>query len=335
MTTLSSLSLRYQESQLLVLDQELLPQQEVWITCESPEHMASLIRSLKVRGAPLIGVAAALSLAKYHKDGATIDELAAAAAMLREARPTAVNLMAAIDRVTKDLKNVVKIAEAIFAEDVALCDAIGQHGAALINDGDSILTHCNAGGLATAGIGTAIGVIRKGHEQGKRIHVFVDETRPLLQGGRLTAWELEKLGIPYTLICDNMAATLMRQGKIQKIVVGADRIAINGDFANKIGTYGVAVAAHYHHIPFYVAAPWTTVDQSCTGGDQIPIEERSPDEVRGVSGSFGKICWSPKAAKTVNPAFDVTPMALVEGIILDTGVYGQEDVKRGALAGKK
>lgn len=333
MTVLSSLSLRYQDGQLLVLDQELLPQQEVWITCESPEHMASLIRSLKVRGAPLIGVAAVLSLAKYRKDGATLDEVAAAAAMLRKARPTAVNLMTAIDRITKDLKNVIQTAEAIFAEDVALCDAIGKHGAALIQDGDSILTHCNAGGLATAGIGTAIGVIRRSHEQGKRIHVFVDETRPLLQGGRLTAWELEKLGIPYTLICDNMAAALMRQGKIQKIVVGADRIAINGDFANKIGTYGVAVAANYHRIPFYVAAPWTTVDQSCTDGDQIPIEERSADEVRGVSGSFGKVCWSPTLAKTFNPAFDVTPAALVEGIILDTGVFGREDIKRGALTG--
>jgi methylthioribose-1-phosphate isomerase len=200
-------------------------------------------------------------------------------------------------------------AEAIFEEDVALCEALAERGAPLLADGDSILTHCNAGGLVTAGVGTALGVVRRAHEQGKRLHVYVDETRPLLQGARITAWELGKLGIPHTLICDNMAASLMAQGKIQKVVVGADRIAKNGDFANKIGTYGVAVLAHHHKIPFYTVAPRTTFDPSCATGRDIPIEERAPDEVRA-----GK---SPPDCRVYNPAFDVTPRELITAVVLD------------------
>jgi len=272
-----------------------------------------LIQGLAVRGAPLIGVAAALAVAHYANGGASAEQLRAESARLRSARPTAVNLMAAIDRLLGLAEltgpRVIAEAEAIFEEDVAMCEAMSERGASLISDGDSLLTHCNAGGLVAAGIGTALGVIRRAHEQGKRIHVFVDETRPLLQGARITAWELSKLGIDYTLICDNMAASLMAQRKIQKVFVGADRIAQNGDVANKIGTYGVAVLAHHHRIPFYVVAPRTTFDASCPSGRDIPIEQRAADEVRA-----GK---SPATSKVYNPAFDVTPRELITGIVLD------------------
>ena len=210
-------------------------------------------------------------------------------------------------------ERLVREAEAFFDEDVALSDAMSERGAALIQDGDSILTHCNTGGLATVGIGTALGAIRRAHEQGKKIHVYVDETRPLLQGARLTTWELARLKIPHTLICDNMAGFLMSQGKVQKVFVGADRIAANGDFANKIGTYGLAVLAHHHRIPFYVVAPETTFDSSCKSGSEIPIEQRRPDEVRA-----GK---SPASCEVWNPAFDVTPRTLVTGIVLNNRMF--------------
>lgn len=315
-----SLGLRHEKNRLFVLDQTKLPHEETWIQCQSPKDMFDCIVELKVRGAPLIGVAAALELARFREDGANNAELVEVAKYLRNARPTAVNLMAAIDRLVLNLDSseittaaIVNTAEKIFDEDVALCEAIAKNGEIFINDGDNVLTHCNAGAIATAGIGTSIGIIRKAHENGKKIHVFVDETRPLLQGARLTAWELGKLGIPYTLICDNMAGMLMKQGKIQKIFVGADRIAKNGDFANKIGTYSVAVLAHHHKIPFYVAAPYTTVDQNCATGADIPIEERNPAEVRRD--------FSPRDCKVYNPAFDVTPRDLVSEIILDSGLY--------------
>jgi methylthioribose-1-phosphate isomerase len=313
MKTLRSMALRFEQGALLVLDQRLLPHEERWLECQGPAHMVELIRTLAVRGAPLIGVAAALALGHYAERGANANDLRTAAGLLREARPTAVNLMIAVDRLLAldafTPANVSLDAEKIFEEDVALCEALAQRGAPLIADGDSILTHCNAGGLVTAGIGTALGVVRRAHEQGKRIHVFVDETRPLLQGARITAWELGKLGIEHTLICDNMAASLMAQGKIQKVFVGADRIAKNGDFANKIGTYGVAVLARYHHIPFYAVAPSTTFDAACPSGKHIPIELRAADEVRA-----GK---SPVDCRVHNPAFDVTPRELVTGIVLD------------------
>ncbi|HEY3667246.1 MAG TPA: S-methyl-5-thioribose-1-phosphate isomerase [Polyangiaceae bacterium] len=313
MKTLTSLALTSDSAALCVLDQRALPHEEAWLVCRDPEHMVELIQTLAVRGAPLIGVAAALALAHYAQNGATIAELRLAAERLRAARPTAVNLMAAVDRLLglAELtpQNVIREAEAFFEEDVAACEALAERGAKLIADGDSILTHCNAGGLVTAGVGTALGVIRRAHEQGKRIHVFVDETRPLLQGARITAWELAKLGIPHTLICDNMAASLMAAGKVQKVFVGADRIAKNGDVANKIGTYGVAVLAHHHRIPFYVVAPRTTFDAECASGAEIPIEQRLPDEVRA-----GK---SPSACPVWNPAFDVTPRALISGIVFD------------------
>jgi methylthioribose-1-phosphate isomerase len=316
MKPLTSLALKSNAEGLFVLDQRLLPHEEHWVTCSGPEHMVELIQGLAVRGAPLIGIAAALAVAHHARRGASPQELRNASTLLRSARPTAVNLMAAIDRLLAlpelTAEAVILTAEAIFEEDVAMCEAMAERGAKLIADGDSILTHCNAGGLVAGGIGTALGVVRRAHEQGKKIHVFVDETRPLLQGARITAWELGKLGIDHTLICDNMAAGLMAQRKIQKVFVGADRIASNGDVANKIGTYGVAVLAHFHRIPFYVVAPRTTFDAACASGRDIPIEQRAPDEVRA-----GK---SPATSRVYNPAFDVTPRELITGIVLDDGM---------------
>ena len=256
---------------------------------------------------------------------------------LRAARPTAVNLMHAMDaqRGALDAPDwrsaVIETAEGLFDHDRALCGAMAEHGAALIQPGERLLTHCNTGGLATAGIGTALGVIRRAHEQGKDISVWVDETRPLLQGARLTAWELAELGIDYRLIADSMAASFMAAGAVDRVIVGADRIAANGDFANKIGTYGLAVLAHHHRIPFCVVAPHTTIDARCPSGDAIPIEQRAAAEVRGVAGAAGELCWAPADAPVANPAFDITPAALITSWIIDTGVYDAAAVATGAL----
>lgn len=214
-------------------------------------------------------------------------------------------------------------------EDRQLCDSIAEAGSALVKPGSRLLTHCNTGGLATAGVGTALGVIARAHQQGKVASVWVDETRPLLQGGRLTAWELGELAIPYRLITDSMAASLMASGQVDAIWVGADRIAANGDVANKIGTYSLAVLAHYHQIPFYVAAPYTTLDRQCASGRDIPVEQRAASEVTGVAGSFGSVQWAPEAAAVYNPAFDVTPAALISGWVLDTGAVSPDEVKAG------
>lgn len=325
MRDLHSLALKREKGKIWVLDQQRLPREEIWHEADSPESMAAMIRRLAIRGAPLIGVGAALSLGRLAAAGPARPEWERAADRLRAARPTAVNLMAAVDRM-RAAEDPVAMAETIFDEDVALCEAMARHGAPLIQDGDGILTHCNTGGLATAGVGTALGVIRRAHESGKRIHVFVDETRPLLQGARLTAWELQKLGIPYTLLCDNAAASLMSTGKIQRAFVGADRIARNGDFANKIGTYGVAILARHHGIGFYTVAPRTTLDWQCPDGAHIPVEQREGDEVRGAAGSFGEVTWSPPSCPTYNPAFDVTPAALLTAIVLDTGVVRPADL---------
>lgn len=328
----------YKKAELKILDQTLLPFTEKWLTVTTLPQMIEIIQSLRVRGAPLIGVSASLMLAKMAIENTSKEDLLIAATQLYEARPTAVNLMVCIDRMRQVLnsrfsvENIVTEAVAIFEEDVQLCDRMATNGAALITDGDNILTHCNTGGLATAGVGTALGVIAKAHAQGKKIHVYVDETRPLLQGGRLTAWELQKLNIPYTLITDNMAAHLMSLKKINKAIVGSDRIAANGDFANKIGTYSVAVNCYYHNVPFYVAAPYTTVDPKCLSGDLIPIEQRKPAEVLGVEGHFGSVQWAPVEAKVYNPSFDVTPAKLVAAWILDRGVYTQKDVDAGVFA---
>jgi methylthioribose-1-phosphate isomerase len=318
--------------EIRLLDQTKLPHVEKWIVIETLEQMIEAIKVLRVRGAPLIGVAASLMLGKLAFEKTEKNNLLKMAQELYEARPTAVNLMICIDRVTKLLNSggtnekVIDLAVQIFNEDVDLCEKMATNGAALIEDGDSILTHCNTGGLATAGIGTALGVIRKAHEQGKKIHVYIDETRPLLQGGRLTAWELQKLNIPCTLITDNMAAHLMSLNKINKAIVGSDRIAVNGDFANKIGTYSVAVNCKYHGIPFYVAAPYTTVDPKCADGKSIPIEQRDKKEVLG----YGELLWAPNV-NVYNPSFDVTPAELVSNWILDKAVYGKDDVAKGVF----
>ncbi len=314
MINLISTGLKWDAEGLRILDQTQLPLKEIWLPVHTGDDMVSYIKDLKVRGAPLIGVAAALTLGWLSQKGLSLKELKQEALKLRDSRPTAVNLMAAIDRVMKhdDPSEILRTSIEIFNEDVSLCERIGSAGAHLIKDGDGVLTHCNAGALATVGIGTAIGVITAAWKSGKRFHVYVDETRPLLQGARLTAWEMERLGIPFTLICDNMAATLMAQNKIQMIVVGADRIACNGDFANKIGTYSLAVLASFHKIPFYTAAPITTVDWDCKDGSQIPIEERKPSEVHA-----GQV---PPHYPVYNPAFDVTPANLVSGYILDRGL---------------
>ena len=308
---IETLSLRFDNFQLEILDQTCLPHQEKWLTIDSPKQMIEAIQALAVRGAPLIGVAAALCLGQFAKK-ASSNEIREAGLALRNARPTAVNLMHAIDRLFLALDqnlSLEKEASLIAQEDLERSRKVAARGSFYIDDGDGVITHCNTGGLATLGPGTALGAIRLAHELGKKIHVFVDETRPLLQGARLTTWELKKLGIPYTLICDNMAAPLMAQGKIQKCLVGADRIAVNGDSANKIGTYGLAILCEFHKIPFYVLAPNTTYDPNCPNGAAIPIEERNHLEVLGDKAPLSASAW--------NPAFDVTPRTLIKKIILD------------------
>ncbi len=325
---LSAISLVYDEAGLRILDQRWLPDREDWVTVQHPTHMVELIQSLAVRGAPLIGVSAALAFAQFAQHTRDPDTLRATALQLREARPTAVNLMWAMDRMLReapelDAESLLRVATQIFEEDVAMCNAMATHGAALIQDGDGILTICNTGGLATVGVGTALGVIRGAFEQKKALHVYACETRPLLQGGRLTAWELQKLGIPHTLLCDSMAAALLRMGKVKLCVIGADRIAANGDSANKIGSYALAVLARHHGVPFYVAAPMSTVDLSCPDGTQIPIEERPAAEVRGFHGAAGSVRWAPESTPVFNPSFDVVPRELITGWILNTGVHYQ------------
>ncbi|MBS1766067.1 MAG: S-methyl-5-thioribose-1-phosphate isomerase [Acidobacteria bacterium] len=321
MKPFESLGLRCDGKTLWVLDQTRLPHEEVWVDGSEPTHMVQLIRRLSVRGAPLIGVAAAGSLACLAERGGSEQAYESARLALRAARPTAVNLMWAMDRM-RGSSDPVAEAEAIFEEDVALCERMAEHGAALMERGEAVLTHCNTGGLATAGIGTALGVIRRGFEQGKVREVFVDETRPLLQGARLTAWELKRLGIPCTLITDSMAAIILREGRVQRVLVGADRVASNGDFANKVGTYGLAVQAKHHSLPFHPVAPYSTVDLSCASGADIPVEQREADEVRRE--------WSPEVP-VFNPAFDVTPAALVTSLITDRGVLDHAALEAGGL----
>lgn len=338
MKDLVASALTYRNGSLSVLDQRLLPDAAVWLPCASADAMIGMIKQLQIRGAPLIGIGASVLLAHLAEQGASVESLRRTAAALRAARPTAVNLMHCMDRMLTALEDkgpsiLGRIAEQIFEEDVALCAAIAEHGARLLNGNGNIMTYCNTGSLATAGVGTAIGVIRALHQRQGDLHVWINETRPLLQGGRLTAWEIQQLGINGTLICDNMAAALMAQGRVDCIVVGADRIAVNGDFANKVGTYSLAVNASYHKVPFYVTAPYTTVDSDCPNGKKIPIEQRDASEVRGVSGNFGSVRWSPQDCAVYNPAFDVTPASLVTAWILDRGVYHREQIEQGALRG--
>ncbi|MFU2316201.1 S-methyl-5-thioribose-1-phosphate isomerase [Rahnella sp. PCH160] len=338
MQSLTTTSLRIRENQLWILDQQALPQRSDWRECRDVSDLVDHIRTLRVRGAPLIGLSASLLLALLAELGMKQDELAHSLDVLRASRPTAVNLMNNLERMKIALQQpdfvTALTAEALrlVDEDRALCESIATHGATRVTPGSRLLTHCNTGGLATAGVGTAIGVIRRAHEQGNVEQVWVDETRPLLQGGRLTAWELGELGIPYQLICDSMAASLMAQNRVDAIWVGADRIAANGDVANKIGTYSLAVLAKYHGIPFYVAAPHTTHDPHCPNGAAIPIEQRDAREVTGVSGSFGSVQWAPADAQVYNPAFDVTPAELISGWVLDVGVVTPAQVREGIFA---
>jgi methylthioribose-1-phosphate isomerase len=317
-----------------LIDQTRLPTEFVRVDCRDVEAAWEAIRSLRVRGAPAIGIAAAFGAVLGARSSGTADgdavrrSLRAATAHLRTSRPTAVNLFWALDRMDRAadarpdldgpalLEHLLAEARAISAEDRAMCRAIGGFGAALVAPGQGILTHCNAGGLATADYGTALAVIFAAHAQGKAVHVYADETRPLLQGSRLTAWELQQRGVPVTLICDNMAAQVMKEGKVQMVVVGADRIAANGDTANKIGTYGVALLARAHDIPFYVAAPSSTFDLSLPDGSAIPIEQRDPRE---VTHGLGR-ATAPDGIDVYNPAFDVTPAHLITGIITERGV---------------
>lgn len=332
---LQTTSLKIVDGKLWILDQQTLPQRQEWLSADTVELLIEHIQALRVRGAPLIGLSASLLLALLAERGLPQAQLEQALIALRESRPTAVNLMNNLARMQQALLQANWVAtmthEALrlVEEDRELCERIAQHGVQLVKPGSNLLTHCNTGGLATAGIGTAIGVLLKAHQQGKIKQVWVDETRPLLQGGRLTAWELGELGIPYQLICDSMAASLMAQGRVDAVWVGADRIAANGDVANKIGTYSLAVLAHYHRIPFYVAAPHTTHDPDCPNGAAIPIEQRDASEVKGVSGGFGHCQWAPANAPVYNPAFDVTPAALISGWVLDSGVITPEQVAAG------
>ena len=326
---------RWDAGRLVLLDQTRLPLEEVERACATWSDVADAIRSLVVRGAPAIGVAAAfgVALAARASQAAThaalLADLEEAIKGLAATRPTAVNLFWALDRMRRVVvagadrpvaalrERLLDEARAILDEDVAANRAMGAHGAALVPDRARLLTHCNAGALATAGYGTAVGVIRAAHERGKLALVWVDETRPVMQGSRLTAWELAKEGIPHRLIADVTAGFVMKRGEVDLVVTGADRIAANGDTANKIGTYAVAVLARHHSIPFYVAAPSSTIDASIPSGEAIVIEERDPAEVRGVAGRQ----TAPAASPVFNPAFDVTPAALISAIITEHGVF--------------
>ena len=337
MQNINATSLRVLDNRLWILDQQALPQQKNWYRVSTVHELIDHVRALRVRGAPLIGLTASLLLGLLAEQGMSRTELLSALAQLLAARPTAVNLMNNLARMgealaTADYSDAMgREALRLVEEDRALCEAIAGHGATLVSPGSRLLTHCNTGGLATAGIGTALGVIRRAHRQGKVERVWVGETRPLLQGGRLTAWELGELSIPYTLICDSMAAGLMARGEVDAVWAGADRIAANGDVANKIGTYGLAVLAHYHGVPFYVAAPHTTHDAACADGDRIPIEQRDAGEVTGVSGGFGSCRWAPEDAEVYNPAFDVTPASLISAWVLDSGVITSGQVAAGVF----
>src|SRR6266536_1857050 len=327
-------TLEWTDQGVRFIDQTKLPNEETYVNCKTYQEVADVIRNMVVRGAPAIGVSAAMGVAlgvknsKAETAGELKRELDEICDVISKTRPTAVNLFWGIRRMQQKfellrVRPVPQIKQALIdeaqrmhAEDIAINQAMGKHGAALIPDSGGVLTHCNAGALATCGYGTALGVIRAAVERGKKIHVYADETRPFLQGSRLTAWELMKDGIPTTVISDNMAGALMKLGKIDAIVVGADRIAANGDVANKIGTYTVAVLAKEHGIPVYVAAPFSTVDLDTPDGTRIPIEQRNPREVTHIAGKQ----MVPDGTEVENPAFDVTPAKYVSAIVTEKGI---------------
>lgn len=327
-------TLEWTEAGVRFLDQTRLPTEEVYATCKTYQEVAEAIRTMVVRGAPAIGVAAAMGVALGVRDSKANDfaalqkDFERIAEVIGATRPTAVNLFWGIARMRNLLESAPSLplpeikarliaeAQAMHAEDIAANQAMGKHGAGLLPASGGVLTHCNAGALATCGYGTALGVVRAAVEQGSMLRVFADETRPFLQGSRLTAWELAKDGIPTTVISDNMAGSIMQQGKVAAVIVGADRIAANGDVANKIGTYSLAILAKEHGIPFYVAAPWSTVDMKTATGKDIPIEQRSPREVTHMAGRQ----LTPDGVDIENPAFDVTPHRYVAAIITERGV---------------
>jgi methylthioribose-1-phosphate isomerase len=318
-------TIQWTDEGVVMIDQRRLPREEIYVTCRTYQEVADAIKSMVIRGAPAIGVAAAMGVALGVAAGEDFEQVCDT---LARTRPTAVNLFWAIDRMkslyaslagrpsSEIAARLIDEAKQIRLEDIAICQAIGRNGAALVPDNKTVLTHCNAGALATAGYGTALGVIRAAVSDGKRVDVFADETRPFLQGARLTAWELQQDRIPTTLITDNMAGYFLRSGRIGCVIVGADRIAANGDVANKVGTYPVAVLAHENNVPFYVAAPVSTLDLTLESGDQIPIEQRPADEVTHVFG----VAVAPDAVRVENPAFDVTPAKYVSAIITERGV---------------
>jgi methylthioribose-1-phosphate isomerase len=323
----------WESGTVCLIDQRVLPHTQATVRCRTVAEVVDAIRSMAVRGAPAIGVTAAYGMVIAAQQPVAdtptlLTTLREAKAALDDARPTAVNLRWATSRMIATALRMASAAKDVIVdqllveahtirnEDEAMCHAIGDHGAALLADGARVLTHCNAGGLATAGYGTALAPVKTAHSQGKQLHVFVDETRPFLQGARLTAWELQDAGIPQTLITDNMAGYFMRRGEVDCIIVGADRIVANGDVANKIGTYSLAVLARAHNIPFYVAAPTSTIDLSMQHGDEIPIEQRAADEVTHLGGER----IAPEGVHAAHPAFDITPHELVTAIITEQGV---------------
>ncbi|MGH9442204.1 MAG: S-methyl-5-thioribose-1-phosphate isomerase [Thermoanaerobaculia bacterium] len=318
----------WESGKLKLLDQRLLPGKEVWLELETPEQVAAAIRDMAVRGAPAIGAAAAFGMALALRERrAGAPEFERAASLIRSARPTARDLFAAVDRMERVFQEttlspqladrLVEEARMLSEEGIEACRAIGRFGGELLSSDSTVLTHCNAGALATSGYGTALGVIRGAVEAGKKIRVLADETRPFLQGARLTAWELERDRIPVEIITDSMAGHFLSRGEVSAVVVGADRIAANGDTANKIGTYSLAVLAKENRVPFYVAAPTTTLDASLPDGSGIPIEERSPDEVTSIAG----VAIAPEGVSARHPAFDVTPARYIAAIITERGVH--------------
>jgi methylthioribose-1-phosphate isomerase len=333
-------ALRWREGRLELIDQRLLPGRFEYLSCSSATEVAEAIRAMVVRGAPAIGCAAAFGVAleakrQQHRTRAEFDSaMKTAFETLAASRPTAVNLFWALGRMRAALaasgdpraaaNHLADAAVALMQADIETNRAIGRAGAALLADGARVLTHCNTGALATAGHGTALGVVRSARDAGKRVSVIASETRPYLQGARLTAWELMQERIPVTLITDNMAGHLMRLGRIDLVIVGADRIAANGDVANKIGTYTLAVLAERHRLPFYVAAPLSTIDIAAADGSAIPIEERSADEVTGYGGAR----WAPEGVAVANPAFDITPAELVSGLLTEKGVLTRPDAAK-------
>lgn len=325
----------WKDDKAVIIEQTKLPLNEEYLEISDFRVMNDAIRRLAIRGAPALGIAGIFAAALAAKEYASLprnrfcESMVEALAQIAAVRPTAVNLVWGIEKAKAVLNEtstdgnipvfqaLKRLGQEVLEEDIALCRAIGKHGAQLLPDRCTVITHCNAGGLATGGYGTALGVIFAAHEMGKKVHVYADETRPLLQGARLTTWELMKAGVPVTLICDNIAAHLMKIRKVDCCITGADRIAANGDAANKIGTYSLAVSAKHHQVPFYVAAPYSTLDADTAGGDQIPIEERLPIE---VTEGFGQRT-APQGVDVWSPAFDVTPNELISAIITEKGVH--------------